>query len=149
MRRQGMAEKTPSTRHSFLGLYVRNLGANLLGFVVIAVLNAFTPLEFFRAQRDFIFAKGGWKTFFLFSPLANILVVLFQYRIQYPILRFFKHKQSDPMVVSEIREKAKRRLLNPTTQLDAIYATFFSGATNRRGGYELESSKQSQGLILS
>jgi adenylate cyclase len=112
MRRQGMAEKTRSTRHSFLGLYVRNLGADLLGFVVIAVLNAFTPLEFFRAQRDFIFTQGGWKTFFLFSPLANILVILLQFRIQYPILRFFRHKQSDPIVVSEIREKAKKRLLN-------------------------------------
>jgi len=107
-----MAEKASSRKPSFLGFYIRNLGANLLGFVVIALLNAFTPLEFFRLQRDFIFTQGGWKTFFLFSPLATMLVVLLQYRFQYPILRFFRHEHSDPMMESEIREKARRRLLN-------------------------------------
>jgi adenylate cyclase len=107
-----MAEKSRSTRPSFLGFYIRNLGANLLGFFVIAVLNAFTPLEFFRTQRDFIFTQEGWKIFSLFSPLANIFVVLLQYRIQYPILRFLRHEDSDPITAPEIKEKAKRRLLN-------------------------------------
>jgi len=107
-----MAKTARSTMPSFLGFYLRNLGANLLGFVVIAVLNAFTPLEFFRLQRDFIFTQGGWKVFFLFSPLATLLVILIQYRFQYPILRFFRHAHSDPIVVSELRDKAQRRLLN-------------------------------------
>jgi len=97
---------------SFLGFYVRNLGANLLGFVVIALLNSFTPLEFFRLQRDYIFTQGGWKVFFLFSPLATFLVILIQYRFQFPILRFFRHEPSDPVMASKIREKAQRRLLN-------------------------------------
>jgi adenylate cyclase len=97
---------------SFLGFYIRNLGANLLGFVVIALLNSFTPLEFFRIQRDYIFTQGGWKVFFLFSPLATFLVILIQYRFQYPISRFFRHESSDPIRASEIRSKAQRRLLN-------------------------------------
>ncbi len=66
-----MAEIASSAMPSFLGFYIRNLGANLLGFVVIALLNSFTPLEFFRLQRDYIFTQGGWKVFFLFSPLAT------------------------------------------------------------------------------
>jgi adenylate cyclase len=107
-----MAELPSSTMPSFLGFYVRNLGANLLGFVVIAVLNAFTPLDFFRVQRDFILTQGGWKVFFLFSPLATILVILLQYRFQRPILKFFRNRRSDPTMVSEIRGKAQRRLLN-------------------------------------
>jgi adenylate cyclase len=107
-----MAELASSTRPSFLGFYVRNLGANLLGFVVIAMLNAFTPLDFFRVQRDFILTQGGWKVFFLFSPLATILVILLQYRFHRPILKFFRNGRSDPTVVSEIRGKAQRRLLN-------------------------------------
>jgi adenylate cyclase len=107
-----MAEIATSTMPSFLGFYIRNLGANLLGFVVIALLNSFTPLEFFRIQRDYIFTQGGWKVFFLFSPLATVLVILIQYRFQLPISRFFRHASSDPIRAAEIREKAQRRLLN-------------------------------------
>ena len=107
-----MAEKASSRMPSFLGFYIRNLGANVLGFVVIALLNSFTPLEFFRVQRDYIFTQGGWKVFFLFSPLATFLVVLIQYRLQHPISRFLRHETSDPIRASEIREKAQRRLLN-------------------------------------
>jgi class 3 adenylate cyclase len=97
---------------SFLGFYVRNMGANLLGFVVIAILNLFTPLEFFRMQRTFIFTEGGWKIFFLFYPLVLLLVGLLQYRSQYPIQRFFALAVSDKTVNPALREKARRSLLN-------------------------------------
>jgi class 3 adenylate cyclase len=107
-----MAEKTNFGKPGFLGLYTRNVGANLLGFVVIAILNGFTPLEFFRIQRSFILTQGGWKTFFLFSPLATILVILLQYRLQSPILRFFRREHSDDEIEQAIEEKAKQRLLN-------------------------------------
>jgi class 3 adenylate cyclase len=88
------------------------MGANLLGFAVIAVLNAFTPLEFFRMQRTFIFTEGGWKMFFLFYPLVLLLVGLLQYRAQYPLLRFFAQGVSGQPVDAALREKARRRLLN-------------------------------------
>jgi len=97
---------------SFLGFYVRNMGANLLGFVVIAILNYFTPLEFFRMQRTFIFTEGGWKMFFLFYPLVLLLVGLLQYRAQYPLLRFFAPGTSGQSVNPALGEKARRRLLN-------------------------------------
>ena len=97
---------------SFLGFYVRNMGANLLGFVVIAILNYFTPLEFFRMQRTFIFTEGGWKMFFLFYPLVLLLVGLLQYRAQYPLLKFFSSALSDQPVNPVLKEKARRRLLN-------------------------------------
>lgn len=97
---------------SFLGFYVRNMGANLLGFVVIAILNYFTPLEFFRMQRTFIFTEGGWKMFFLFYPLVLLLVGLLQYRAQYPLLKFFSPALSDQPVNPVLKEKARRRLLN-------------------------------------
>ena len=97
---------------SFLGFYVRNMGANLLGFVVIAILNYFTPLEFFRMQRTFIFTEGGWKMFFLFYPLVLLLVGLLQYRAQVPLLRFFAPGTSGQSVNPALGEKARRRLLN-------------------------------------
>jgi adenylate cyclase len=88
------------------------MGANLLGFVVIATLNIFTPLEFFRMQRTFIFTEGGWKLFFLFYPLELLLVGLLQYRAQYPLVRFFAQGITDKAVNPVLREKACRRLLN-------------------------------------
>src|SRR5512139_2096564 len=97
---------------SLLGFYVRNMGANLLGFMVIAILNYFTPLEFFRMQRTFIFTEGGWKMFFLFYPLVLLLVGLLQYRAQYPLLKFFSPALSDQPVNPVLKEKARRRLLN-------------------------------------
>ena len=97
---------------SFLGFYVRNMGANLLGFMVIAILNSFTPLEFFRMQRTFIFTEGGWKNFFLFYPLVLLLVGLLQHRAQYPLLRFFAQGVSGQPVNPALKEKARRRLLN-------------------------------------
>jgi class 3 adenylate cyclase len=88
------------------------MGANLLGFVVIAILNYFTPLEFFRMQRTFIFTEGGWRMFFLFYPLVLLLVGLLQYRAQYPLLKFFSPARSDQPVNPVLKEKARRRLLN-------------------------------------
>ena len=35
----------------FLGLYLRNIVANLFSFVVIILLNAFTPLSFFKSRK--------------------------------------------------------------------------------------------------
>src|SRR4030042_1964439 len=94
-----------STKPSFLGFYLRNMGANLRGFVVIAILNSFTPLEFFRMQRTFIFTEGGWKNFFLFYPLVLLLVGLLQYRAQYPLVRFFAQGVSGQPVNPALKEK--------------------------------------------
>ena len=55
---------------AFSGLYARNLGANLLGFAIVVTLNIFTPLEFFKVLRTFIFLEGHWKVFFLFILLS-------------------------------------------------------------------------------
>jgi class 3 adenylate cyclase len=97
---------------SFLGFYVRNMGANLMGFMVIAILNSFTPLEFFRLQRTFIFTEGGWKNFFLFYPLVLLLVGLLQHRAHYPLVRFFAQGVSGQPLNPALKEKARQRLLN-------------------------------------
>jgi adenylate cyclase len=97
---------------SLAGLYLRNLGANLLGFMIIVVLNLFTPLEFFRSFRTLLFLGGYWKLFFLFFPLVFCLLVLLQYRVQRPI-----EKATVPMLAGEgvpdnLAKKAQQRLLN-------------------------------------
>ncbi|MGD9031693.1 MAG: hypothetical protein PVH02_03450, partial [Desulfobacteraceae bacterium] len=61
-------ERNAFLKSSLTGLYTRNLGANLLGFIIIVSLNVFTPLAFFRLFRTFLFLEGYWKVFFLFFP---------------------------------------------------------------------------------
>ena len=50
-------------------LYALNLGANIFGFLIIALLNLFTPLEFVKIQRAFLLA-GGWTKILSFYPLV-------------------------------------------------------------------------------
>ena len=65
-------------------LYGRNIGANLLGFLIIVLLNLFTPVEFFKAQRAFLLA-GGWLVILSFYPLVICIGIGLQYMVQRPI----------------------------------------------------------------
>ena len=105
-------ERNAFLRNSFRGLYMRNLGANLLGFMIIATLNVVTPLEFFRSFRAFLFQEGYWKVFFLFFPLLFCLLVLVQRRVQSPIERAAGLKLVGESVPDNLEKKAQQRLLN-------------------------------------
>jgi len=103
----------PSFRKiTFGGFYVRNLGANLFGFVTVIVLNLVTPLKFFESHRDFLFAQGGWKAFFLFYPFVMLLIVMLQYRLQRPIATVNALLYGNAEVPAHLKERAKRRLVN-------------------------------------
>ena len=97
---------------SFMGLYLRNLGANLFGFVTIVILNVFTPLSFFKMHRVFIFTEGGWISFFLFSPVVMILIGLLQFYVQLPISHLSTLMGNEKEIPADLREKAGQRLLN-------------------------------------
>jgi class 3 adenylate cyclase len=97
---------------SLAGLYMRNLGANLLGFMIIAVLNLFTPLEFFRLFRTFLFLEGYWKVFFVFFPFVFCLLILLQYRVQSPIEKAGVLMSAGAGVPENLEKKAQQRLLN-------------------------------------
>ncbi len=105
-------EGTGFEKISLAGLYLRNLGANLLGFMIIIVLNLFTPLEFFRLFRTFLFLEGYWKVFFLFFPFVFCLLILLQYRVQSPIERARVLMRAGEGVSDNLAKKAQQRLLN-------------------------------------
>jgi len=46
-------------------LYIRNLAANLIGNLIIALLNMVTPLEFLKDWLSFL-SGGGW----VFIPIS-------------------------------------------------------------------------------
>lgn len=101
-----------SVRRVLLGLYLRNLGAGVLGFATIAVLNALTPLEFFREQRTSLLYEGGWREFILFYPLVLCLVVLLQYWVQQPVSAMARRLEQGEEVEEPMATRARRRLIN-------------------------------------
>ena len=95
------------------GLYLRNLSANLFGFLTIFALNFFTPLEFFDETRVLLFEEKGWPLFFLIYPLVMLLILLIQSRIQKPISRASRLiLTGQERIPGELREKAEKSLIN-------------------------------------
>ena len=92
-------------------LYGRNIGANLLGFLIIVLLNLFTPVEFFKAQRAFLLA-GGWMVILSFYPLVICIGIGLQYMVQRPITRVINFLRQGLEIESDLAEKASRRILN-------------------------------------
>jgi sigma-B regulation protein RsbU (phosphoserine phosphatase) len=92
-------------------LYGRNIGANLLGFLIIVLLNIFTPVEFFKVQRAFLLA-GGWLVILSFYPLVICIGIGLQYAVQRPITQAIHHMRQGLEIDSDLAEKASRRILN-------------------------------------
>ncbi len=92
-------------------LYFRNVGANLLGFLIIVLLNLFTPVEFFKIQRAFLLA-GGWMVILSFYPLVICIGIGLHYIVQHPITRVIKRMRQGLEIEADLAEKAKRRILN-------------------------------------
>lgn len=92
-------------------LYGRNIGANLLGFLIIVLLNVFTPVEFFKEQRAFLLG-GGWRVILSFYPLVIGLGIGLQYLVQHPITRVINSMRQGLEIESDLAEKASRRILN-------------------------------------
>jgi class 3 adenylate cyclase len=110
--RSSSEEALKGLKISFLGLYLRNLGANLFGFVTIVILNVFTPLSFFKMHRVFIFTEGGWISFFLFFPVVMILIDLLQFYVQRPISHLSTLMGNEKETPVRLQEHAGQRLLN-------------------------------------
>jgi hypothetical protein len=92
-------------------LYGRNIGANLMGFLIIALLNLFTPVEFFKIQRAFLLA-GGWVVILSFYPLVICIGVTLQYLVQRPVTVVINQMRQGLEVESDMLEKGRMRLVN-------------------------------------
>ena len=93
------------------GLYIRNLAANLIGNLTIALLNIFTPLEFLK-DWVFFLSEGGWVLIPIFIITACIFVTIMQYSIQRPISRYLTCLERDEIIQKTFKLKARQRLLN-------------------------------------
>lgn len=109
-------------------LYLRNFGANLLGFFIIILLNLFTPLEFFKIQRAFLLA-GGWVIILSFYPLVIFLGILLQSIVQRPIADVINRMRQGEKIESDRWEKARRRLLNLPVSIGQVNFAMWIGLT--------------------
>ncbi len=96
---------------SLIGLYLRNLAANLSGNFIIALLNVFTPLALFKAWRELL-AQGGWLAIPLIIVLITSLAVFLQYLIQRPVAGLLQKIRLGQAPQDKLQVQARRRLLN-------------------------------------
>ena len=115
-------------------LYIRNVAANLLGFLIIALLNLFTPLEFFKIQRAFLLA-GGWLVILSFYPLVICIGITLQYIVQRPITEMINHMRQGLKIEAALEEKVRRRILNLPVIIGLINFAMWIGLTALLGTF--------------
>jgi sigma-B regulation protein RsbU (phosphoserine phosphatase) len=93
------------------GLYIRNFAANLAGNLIIALLNIFTPTEFFETWQNFV-RQSGWILLLTLLPTVFIIAGIGQCLIQRPLAVFLKQIHLGQQQYDSHRKKAERRLLN-------------------------------------
>ena len=117
-------------------LYLRNVGANLLGFFIIALLNLFTPLEFFKIQKTF-FLAGGWMVILAFYPFVIGIGITLQYIVQRPITDMINRMRHGLDIKATLEEKARRRILNLPFIISLINFSMWIGLTALLGTFFL------------
>jgi sigma-B regulation protein RsbU (phosphoserine phosphatase) len=136
-RRGFPAERTPGLKTTLdssfqkirlIELYLRNVGANLFGFFIIALLNFFTPLEFFKIQRAFILA-GGWVVILSFYPLVICIGITLQYIVQRPITKVINYMRQGLKIEAALEEKARCRILNLAVFIGLVNFAMWIGIT--------------------
>lgn len=96
----------------FSRFYQLNLLANLLGIFTMAVLNFFTPLDFIREQKAFIFGEGGWIVLGSLWPLVLLLTSLLLRLLLGPIRVHGKSSSESGGTPPKVSPRALRRILN-------------------------------------
>ena len=105
-----MASK-PQSLPKLTGLYIRNLAANLIGNIIIVLLNIVTPLDFLKDWLSFL-SGGGWVVIPIFIITACTIVTILQYFIQRPISRYLTRLGRAEKIQKSVELNAGRRLLN-------------------------------------
>ncbi len=117
-------------------LYLRNVGANLIGFFIIALLNLFTPLEFFKIQKAFLLA-GGWMVILALYPFVICIGITLQYIIQRPITQMINRMRQGFNIEAALEEKARRRILNLPVTIGLVNLAMWVGLTALLGAFFL------------
>ncbi|VBB44098.1 Adenylate and Guanylate cyclase catalytic domain protein [uncultured Desulfatiglans sp.] len=102
----------PLDSFPMLGLYLRNLGANLLGFGIVLGLNLLTPLGYFRDQTRLFLIEGGWMRLLLWETGIMLFGAGLQVLLQRPISSYATCLRKGATPAPRMRERAERRAIN-------------------------------------
>jgi len=97
---------------SLTGLYLRNIGANVVGLFSIMLLNFFTPSHLLVLHQNFILREGGWVLLVVIEPIVMGITILFQYKIQRPVVEVIKAFGRGEEVPEQNLSRVRRRILN-------------------------------------
>ena len=105
-----MVDTSPA-KPRLAGLYLRNLIANIMGNLIIVLLNTSTPIAFFKDWQNFLL-QGGWVLLIVLIPTVFTTAIVLQHRIQRPISTFRLQIYLGNEVDDNFQKQARRRLLN-------------------------------------
>ena len=102
------------------GLYLHNLGSNLLGIIIATLLNLVTPIGILKLENALVFAGRGWQFHLFVYSLTISLMGFLQYFIQHPISEMIKQGRREHKIQEPLLEEAQRRILNLPFLLAAL-----------------------------
>ncbi len=95
----------------YFELYVRNIGANLLGFAIILVLNFFTPMGSEWLGRA-LFENGAGRYLVTLFPFILLAVAGLQFWFQCPVCSFLSANAAGETCTRYSEDHIKTRVLN-------------------------------------
>ena len=120
-----MVKKSHHNR-PLLKLYLINAGANLIGAIVVGILNLLTPTEFFKLWRSLI-VDEAWIYILILCPIIIALGAGLQYIAQRPLQRYFDSVQSKGIDKSNLFRRARRRLLLLPLMISLMNISMWTG----------------------
>ncbi len=120
-----MTEKSPQKR-LLLNLYLINAAANMIGSLIVGVLNMLTPTEFFKLWRNYI-VDDGWIYILMMYPIIVAIGAGLQYIAQRPLKSYFHSAKSKEVDQSKLFRRARRRLLLLPPTISLLNISMWTG----------------------
>jgi sigma-B regulation protein RsbU (phosphoserine phosphatase) len=120
-----MTEKSHHKR-LLLNLYLINAAANMIGSLIVGVLNMLTPIEFFKLWRDY-FVADGWIYILMMYPIIVAIGAGLQYIAQRPLKSYFHSAKSKEVDKSKLFRRARRRLLQLPPTISLLNFSMWTG----------------------
>ncbi len=102
--------KPHNFKNLLLNLYLINIGANVIGSIIVGALNLLTPAEVFKLWRSYLLHEG-WFLAVIIYPFIIIVGSTLQYIAQKPLKPYFDAQRSEKAENSKALQRARRRLL--------------------------------------
>jgi len=96
----------------YLDLYLRNIGANVMGFLIILLLNVFTPMTSGWLRKVIFATDGDAHLLLVLFPFILGIIAALQFFFQCPICNFLSALSKGQECRKYEPEQIRKRLLN-------------------------------------